>query len=76
MEEGAANEDAEIIIDLGCPKKVHGLQIKNSNTDDGGTKSFTIYLSYNSNGPWSEILVSQLPKTESKCGEMKTFNLE
>ena len=75
--EGAINEDATVIISLGCPKKIHGLQMKNLKMEQGGTKQFTIMLSNSPEGPWESILVDELQEQETPgCGSMLTFNLE
>ena len=70
------DETAEIIIDLGCNKHMHGLQLKNLNPVYGGTKQFTIFLSETPEGPWNNIFSSELPKEESECGPMRPFNIE
>ena len=75
--EGATHADAEIIIDMGCRKSVKGLQIKNINKKQGGTRSFTILLSDLPGGPWKSILNTELTEQERYgCAPMQTFNLE
>ena len=75
--EGAINEEAEIIIDMGCVTKVHGLQMKNIKMEQGGTNQFTIFQSTSSEGPWVSILQDILPSPESPgCGLLHTFNTE
>ena len=75
--EGAFNEDAEIIIDMGCATKVHGIQMKNVKMEDGGTKQFTVFQSTSPSGPWDAILSDELkPADNSDCAVMQTFNTE
>ena len=75
--EGAINEEAEVIIDMGCPTKVHGLHMKNVKMERGGTNQFTIFQSTSSEGPWVSILKDVLPALESPgCGLLHTFNTE
>ena len=46
---GAVNEEAELILSLGCPQNVKIIQIKNLERNLGGTEQFSIFVSeYNS----------------------------
>ena len=76
--EEAVEEDAEIILDLGCIKNVYGLHMKNLNVEKGGTKVFRIFLSeYSPEGPWNLILTDEfLEESKPGCATLKTFNLE
>ena len=75
--EGAFGEDAEIIIDMGCATKVHGLQMKNLKVEEGGTKQFSVFQSVSPDGPWDSILSDELQPAENfECGIMQTFNTE
>ena len=75
--EGAFNEDAEIIIDMGCSTKVHGLQMKNLKMEQGGTKGFKVFQSDTPDGPWDSILTDELPATDNlDCSRMQNFNTE
>jgi hypothetical protein len=75
--EEAVDDEAEIIIDMGCLKKLKGLQMKNIQRDHGGTKQFTIFLSEFHDGPWESVLTEELPEQVTDgCGLMQTFNLK
>ena len=72
--DGADNPDSEIIIYLGCVKKPKGFQMKNIKKEIGGTKSFSIFLSHFSEGPWVPILKDEFKEEESSgCADMQTF---
>ena len=74
---GTNNTDAEIIIDLGCTKKIKGLQMKNIKKELGGTKNFTIFLSESPEGPWSPILTMDFPEQPTYgCAPLETFDLK
>ena len=73
---GAIKTDAEIVIDMGCRKKVKGLQMKNIKKKQGGTKKFTISLSDALDGPWNLVLTDEFPEQETYgCAPMQTFDL-
>ena len=75
-EEEAVDNDAEIIVDMGCLKKIRGLQMKNINKKQGGTKQFTIFLSEFPDGPWESILSDKFPEeTLEGCGSMQTHSI-
>ena len=72
---GAVDKEAEIVIHMGCNKKLKGLQMKNIKKDHGGTKTFTIYLSENIDGPWGKVFKNEFPPQETEsCEPMKTFD--
>ena len=72
----AVNDDAEIIIDMGCLKKIKGLQMKNLKKEHGGTKRFTILLSEFQGGPWKSIWTDELTEQHlTGCGLIQSFNL-
>lgn len=74
---GTNNTDAELIIDLGCTKKIKGLQMKNIKKEDGGTKNFTIFLSESAEGPWKPILTVDFPEQDAYgCAALETFDLK
>lgn len=74
---GTNNTDAEIIIDLGCTKKLKGLQMKNIKREQGGTKNFTVFLSESPNGPWNPVLTVDFPEPETYgCAPMQTFDIQ
>ena len=73
-EEDAINDDAEIIIDMGCMKRVKGLQMKNIKRVYGGTKQFTVFLSEFHDGPWESILTDEFQEESPEgCGRMHLF---
>ena len=75
--EGSINSDAEVIIDLGCPKKLKGLQMKNLKKEHGGTKNFTAFLSESVDGPWEPVLTTDFPEEDrTGCAVMQYFDLE
>ena len=74
--EGAVDEAAEIIINLGCVKSPKGLHLKNIDRAQGGTKGFTIFLSENIDGPWIETYKDEFPEQEvDGCQPVKPFDL-
>ena len=74
-DEGAVNDDAEIVIDMGCLKKMKGLQMKNIKKLHGGTKQFTIFLSEFHDGPWESTLVEEFEEEVTEdCGRMHIFS--
>ena len=69
------HRDAEIVVNLGCSKKIKGLRMKNIKKEDGGTKDFTVYTSDSPEGPWKLILTDKFPEEETRgCASMKTFD--
>ena len=75
--EESVDDEAEIIIDMGCLKKLKGLQMKNMKREHGGTKQFTIFLSESHDGPWDSVLTDELSEQVTDgCGLMQTFNLK
>ena len=50
--EGSIEEDAELVIDMKCPIKLQEIQIINGD-GDFSTKSFTVFGSVDSRGPWT-----------------------
>ena len=85
MPEGATNAAeetkdpiAEIVINLGCTKKIKGLRMKNIKKEEGGTKDFTVYVSDSPEGPWNLILTDGFQEQDKQgCAHIETFdNLE
>ena len=75
--QGTNGTEAEVTIDLGCMKKVKGLQMKNIKKEHGGTKTFTIFLSEYQDGPWESILTTEFPEQETVgCAVIQNFDLE
>ena len=73
------NNNAELILNIGCSQKVRNVQMKNLNRDLGGTKHFSIFLSDYSMGPWNLILRGELNQSsESGClyNEMHSFPID
>ena len=50
--EGAAEEDAEMVIDMKCPLQLQEIQVING-VGDFSTKRFTVFGSGDSRGPWT-----------------------
>ena len=59
--EGKTGEEADIIIDLKCPKQLETFSIMNG-FGDFGTKNFSLLGSENLEGPWSELYKGELPQ--------------
>ena len=79
VQEGAVNEDAELILNLGCHQNVKIIQIKNLERDLGGTDRFSIFVSENSFGPWAVLLTGELNQTaDVGCSqiEMHTYHVD
>ena len=57
--EGAIKEDAEIVIDMKWPLKLQEVKIING-VGDFSTKSFTVFGSQYSRGPWSWLYNGEL----------------
>ena len=73
----ANDTDAEIIINMGCTKKLKGIQMKNIKRKIGGTKGFIISVSEFSEGPWVTILEGAFKRQETfGCAKMKYFDFE
>ena len=58
-DEGSSGEDAEIIVDIGCPKKLEEIQILNG-IGDFSSKGFSVLGASGSNGPWKRIYKGEL----------------
>ena len=61
--EGAVNDDAELILHLGCHKKITSFQIRNMRSDLGGTKTFSLYIRNIMYGPWHLITTGEINQT-------------
>ena len=55
--EGATGDDAEIVIDMGCPIKLQDISLING-VGDFSTKQFSLFASDKTVGPW-KILYSE-----------------
>ena len=68
--------DTQVIINLGCSKKIKGLRMKNIKKENGGTKGFSVYVSDESpEGPWKLILSDKfVEETNIGCASMQTFD--
>ena len=74
--EGAIEEAAEIIINMGCVKTPKALHMKNINSVYGGTKGFIIFVSESIDGPWIEAYKDEFPEPEKEgCQSIKHFKL-
>ena len=60
--EGAIEDEAELVIDMGCPLMLEEIQIING-LGDFSTKSFTVFGSQDSNGPWIQLYVGVLKQS-------------
>ena len=68
---GATDSDAEIIIDIGCVRKMLAISMKNLKRKLGGTKTFTLFLSDSVEGPWKSFFTDKLPQSKSdSCGPL------
>ena len=73
--EGADNIESQIIINLGCSKKIKGLRMKNIKAESGGTKDFSVFTSESPEGPWKLILTDKLKEEETVgCASMQIFD--
>ena len=72
----AQKMDTQVIINLGCSKKIKGLRMKNIKKENGGTKGFSVYVSDESpEGPWKLILSDKfVEETNIGCASMQTFD--
>ena len=69
--------ETEGIINLGCTKKLKGIQMKNLKREDGGTRSFVIYVSEMSDGPWDTVLEAEFSRQDTfGCASMQNFKFE
>ena len=57
--EGAIGEDAKMVIDVKCPLKLQEVQLING-VGDFSTKSFSVFGSQDSTGPWSRLYKGEL----------------
>ena len=74
--EGAVDETAEVIINMGCIKTPKGLHMKNIKRAKGGTKGFIIYVSESIDGPWVESYKDEFPEQDKDgCQSVKNFDL-
>ena len=69
--EGAVDDDAELILNLGCPQILTVVQIKNLKRGLGGTKKITLYAGNDLTGPWKFMTSAELNQTEGCSDEMK-----
>ena len=76
--EGATDENAELILNLGCIQHANVIQMKNLGMNQGGTEKFTIFMSEYLYGPWNVVLTGNLKQTlKSGCSniEMQSFKM-
>ena len=72
----AVDEEAELVIDLGCYQRIISVQMKNLKKEIGGTNAFSLYIGTQPTGPWELITSGTLNET-SKCTdemEILTFS--
>ena len=68
-EDGKTGDKQGFIMDLGCETVVSGLNLKNTHNyehKDRSTKKFRLHGSPNHNGPWTELLVSELEDSRNQ----------
>ena len=66
---------SEIILNLGCTKKIKGLRMKNIKKKEGGTKDFTVYVSDSPEGPWRLILTGEFQEQDNHgCAPIETVD--
>lgn len=54
---------AKFVFDLGCVLRFDKIKIKNTHNSSGrdsGTRRFRLYTSYSKEGPWTQVLESEL----------------
>ena len=56
-----AGAKTEIIIDMGCSKRLETFSIMNG-FGDFGTKEFSLFGSRELNGPWQKLYTGKLPQ--------------
>ena len=74
--EGAVDDDASLILNLGCPQKITSVLIKNLRSDLGGTKEFSIYIGNNLVGPWELMGTGEINQTETCTDEMEIIRIK
>ena len=74
--EGTIDNDAELILHLGCHKKITSFQIRNMRSDLGGTKSFSLFIGNSLSGPWHLITSGELDQTDTCTDQMEKFWIE
>ena len=57
--EGMVGEDAVVTIELGCTTLLDTVRIKNL-APDSGTTQFSLHISQDQTGPWTQILTAEL----------------
>ena len=57
--EGSVGKDAEIVLDMKCPIKLHQIQVTNG-AGDFSTKGFTVSGSHSKTGPWSKLYTGEM----------------
>ena len=62
---GKNGSGAEIVMDLTCQIRLERIHIRNG-FGDFGTKSFSLWGSRSSNGPWRQLKDGQMPKLDDQ----------
>ena len=70
-----AGKKAEIIVDLGCSKRLETFSIMNG-FGNFGTKEFSISGSREVTGPWTELYRGELPQGVEMTEEVHLFTLD
>ena len=74
--EGAVDDDAALILDLGCPQRITSVLIKNLRGDIGGTKEYTVYIAHDMAGPWEFMGIGEINKTDTCTDEMEVIKIK
>ena len=60
--EEATGENAHMVIDMKCPLKLQEIQLING-VGDFSTKSFSLFGSQESTGPWSRLYTGEMERS-------------
>ena len=63
--EGATGDDAEMVIDMGCPIKLQDISLING-VGKFSTKQFSVFASINSLGPWKILYSGDLGEVKNE----------
>merc|ERR1711970_1442107 len=81
VDEGKTGDEATFYVAYTCPQNIRGFKLKNThhhNSNNSGTKDFTISIADSVNGPWSPpILSGTLPDARNQSPvPVLTFELK
>ena len=63
--EGSTGDEANVVIDMGCPIKVQNIQLTNG-AEYFRTNQFSFLSSLGVNGPWNKLLSETLRKDDNE----------